>query len=210
MASSLAPGPSMLMDIQDRSQRALPPRETEDREIVDIVLRLFLEKELNVVESCALLHVLQVDPEFWPDSFAKTFQDAFQQAEEYGNEHKWQWSDEERKNVAGGGLQDMFLLKRADSIAWAQRFVLGYTSKNLEGYLEDTHGRYPAFMDSFHLNVKDNRKTFIDVHNPKPFEPPDEKSDGKGSGGSGGMGFLIGAVVIALLAFAILMYFLLR
>jgi hypothetical protein len=51
------------------------------------------------------------------------------------------------------------------------------------------------------------RKDFLQVYNPPPIEPSKEKSDGKGTGG---MGFLIGAVVIALLAFAILMYFLLR
>ena len=49
----------MVMDIQDSSQRALPPREKEDREIVDVVMRLRDAKDFNVTETCALFHVLQ-------------------------------------------------------------------------------------------------------------------------------------------------------
>jgi hypothetical protein len=213
MASSFAPQASMVMDIQDSSQRALPPRENEDREIVDVVMRLRDAKDFNVTETCALFHVLQVDPKFWPDMFAKTFIDAFQQAEEYGNRHKWEWSDEERKKIADGGLQENFLLKRADSIAWAQAFVVRQTPHNLAGYRKDNNGKYPKFQPWFANFIVKMREGFIENNKPEPIRPSEEKSDGKGSGGSGGtggVGFLIGAVVIALLAFAILMYFLLR
>ncbi len=185
---------------------AFPQREKEDEEIVATVDRLGEELDFNLAEGGALLYVLQVDPSLWPTTWPKSLPEASRKAEEYGKAHNWHWTSEERKKIMED-KQDDLALHRADAIAWAQRFVLGYTSKNLAGYLKDTHGRYPGFMDSFHLNLKHNRKNFIDIYNPKPFEPPDEKSDGKGSGG---VGFLIGAVVIALLAFAILMYFLLR
>ncbi len=193
----------------DISQRALPSREKEDREIVDTVIRLFTEKQLTIIESCALFHVLEVDPKFWPDWYAKEFPEAFKQAEEYGKKHNWQWSDEERTKIAAD-YKGSVLLRRAEAIPWAQAFIVRETPHNLAGYRKDNNGRYPKFQPWFELYIDKMRAGFIENNKPEPIRPSEEKSDGKGSGGTGNMGFLIGAVVIALLAVGILMYFLLR
>jgi hypothetical protein len=183
----------------------------EDREIVQTVQRLEKEKNLNIAESAALLYVLQVYPQFWPQSphtgWPADLINSTAAAERYGEAHNWFWTADQRKKIAEE-KKDALLLQRADAIAWAQRFVLRHASKNLAEHMKDIgNGVYPTFMDSFHLNLKKIRSDFLRWHNAAPFEPPEEKSDEKGSGGTG---FLIGAVLIVLLAVGILMYFLLR
>ena len=194
-------------------EKVLPPDlEAEDKKIVDTVMRLYMEKQLSVIESCALFHVLQVDPRFWPHWYASTFPEAFEQAEEYGKKHKWQWSDDERTKIAEDHKESI-LLQRADAIAWAQAFVVRETPHNLSGYRRENNGRYPKFQSWFAdpKHIAKSRKGFVENNKPAPIRPSELDGEGSGgSGGSGGVGFLIGAVVIALLAFAILMYFLLR
>jgi hypothetical protein len=193
----------------DISQRVLPSREKEDREIVDTVIRLYTEKQLTIIESCALFHVLKVDPKFWPDWYAPTFPGGVCTGGGVCKKHNWQWSDEERTKIAED-LKESILLRRADAIAWAQAFIVRETPHNLAGYRKDNNGRYPKFQSWFANFIVQIRAGFIEDNKPEPIRPSEEKSDGKGSGGTGGMGFLIGAVVIALLAVGILMYFLLR
>ena len=179
--------------------------EKEDKEIAETVARLDKEKEFNMEEYGALLHVLQVNARFWPREIKP---EEFIQAEQFGNAHNWFWSAQKRKEIMDEKKEDI-LLMRAQAIPWAQRFVLRYTSKNLEGYMRDNgNGLYPTYMQSFSSKTQlaHERFLFVETHNPKPFEPPEEKSNER----SGGMGFLIGAVLIALLALGLLTYFLLR
>ena len=189
--------------------RVLPPHptvEAEDKEIVETVVRLDLEKEFNAAEFGALLHVLQVNARFWPSDINPK---DFLEAEEFGKKHHWHWSTEDRKKLMEDKTEDL-LLMRAQAIPWAQTFVLNYTSKNLEGYMKDNgNGRYPTYMQSFSSQLDHTRSEFVKFHNPTdlpPFEPIQEKN----GGGLGGSGFLIGAVLILLLALGLLLYFLLR
>lgn len=194
-------------DIQEGALMAVVPppeagRDKEDKEIAETVQRLNPEKDFNMAEYGALLHVLQVNARFWPMNIKP---EDFEKAEQFGKAHHWTWSAEDRKKIIEDKNEDLVLM-RAQAIPWAQRFVLRYTSKNLEGYMTDNgNGRYPTYMESFGI-LDDERFMFLTTYNPKPFEPPEEKSNER----SGGMGFLIGAVIIVLLAAGILTYFLLR
>lgn len=179
--------------------------EKEDMEIAKTVARLDLDKEFTIEEYGALLHVLQVNARFWPMNIKP---EEFIQAERFGEAHNWFWSTKKRKEIMDEKKDDL-LLARAQAIPWAQSFALRRTSKNLEGYMRDNgNGLYPTYMQSFSSKTQlaHERLLFVETYNPKPFEPPEEKSNER----SGGMGFLIGAVIILLLALGILTYFLLR
>ena len=93
-------------------------------------------------------------------------------------------------------------------IAWAQSFVSRSTSRTFKDTVDNNALKdYPTHMDSF--QPERARTEFVRWYNP-PSPGLEVKSDGKGSGGSGGAGFLIGAVLILLLALGLLLYFLLR
>ncbi len=193
----------------DISQRALPSREKEDREIVDTVMRLQADKGFSLGEIGALLYVLKVDTKLWPPE-TRPFPDdpdglpnELAKADAYGKEKNWLIGKFHAKDIDDHSPEGN-LLFFARTIAWAQNFLSGVTDRTLQGSVDhNATKQYLSYMASF--QPEKARKDFLQIYNPPPIEPSEEKSRG-----SGGMGFLIGAVVIALLAFAILMYFLLR
>lgn len=191
------------------SETAFPQREKEDKEIVATVMRLQSEKGFILGEIGALFYVLKVDTKLWPPETRLDPDDPdflpkeLAKADEYGTKKNWLIGKHYTKDIDAYSTEGN-LLFFARMIAWAQNFLSGVTDRTLQGYVtQNPTGQYPTYMASF-LPEK-ARKDFLQVYNPPPIEPSKEKS-----GGSGGVGFLIGAVVIALLAFAILMYFLLR
>jgi hypothetical protein len=193
----------------DISQRALPPREKEDREIVDTVMRLQADKGFSLLEIGALLYVLKVDTKLWPPETSPFKDDPdflpkeLANADEYGKKKNWLIGKLHTKDIDDQSLEGN-LLSFARAIAWAQNFVSGVTDRTIQGSVNrNPTKQYPTYYASF--QPEKARKDFLQVYNPPPIEPSKEKS-----AGSGGMGFLIGAVVIALLAVGILMYFLLR
>jgi hypothetical protein len=193
----------------DISQRALPPREKEDKEIVATVMRLHAEKGFTLGEIGALFYVLKVDTKLWPQE-TRPFPDdpdglpnELAKADAYGKEKNWLIGKLYAKDIDDRSPEGN-LLFFARTIAWAQNFVSGVTNRTLEGSVNrNPTKQYPTYMAAF--QPEKARKDFLQVYNPPPIEPSEEKSRG-----SGGVGFLIGAVVIALLAVGILMYFLLR
>ena len=175
-------------------------RVQEDMEIVDTMERLDIELEFNSEEYGALLYVLQVNARFWPYQFGPK---EFREAEKFGTDNNWLWTSQERKEISE--TQDGILLARAQAIPWAQQFTLGWINKTLEEYMQDNkNGKYPTIVESF--SPEHTRSAFLMRHNPKLVKPPEETSKQQ----SGGMGFLIGAVLILLLALGLLTYFLLR
>ena len=189
-------------------------RDKEDKEIVQTVERLAFEKRFSIGEVGALLYVLQVDTKAWPQftRYAKEDPDhlpkEFQKADAFGKASGWLIGKHYLTDVKDGTDEGELLFK-ARVIAWAQSFVSRSTSRNFQDTVDNNALKeYPSYMESF--QPESARKYFLPFYNPPPIEPPEEKSDGRGSGGSGGMGFLIGAVIILLLALGLLTYFLLR
>lgn len=175
-------------------------RVQEDMEIIDTMERLDNELEFDSEEYGALLYVLQVNARFWPFNLKPV---EFIQAEQFGTDNYWLWTSQERKEISE--TQDGILLARAQAIPWAQQFTLGWINKNLEEYMQDNNnGKYPTIVETF--SPKHARSAFLVRYNPKLVKPPEETSKQQ----SGGMGFLIGAVLILLLALGLLTYFLLR
>jgi hypothetical protein len=201
---SMAPETTSIVKLGD-----FPQREKEDKEIVATVMRLRAEKNFSLLEIGALFYVLKVDRKLWPPE-TSPFQDdpdfltkELANADEYGTKKNWLIGKLYTKDIDDQS-EEGNLLSFARAIAWAQNFVSGVTDRTIQGYVyHNATGQYPTYFASF--QPEKARKDFLQVYNPPPIEPSKEKS-----GGSGGVGFLIGAVVIALLAFAILMYFLLR
>lgn len=195
--------------------RALPPHiEAEDKEIVETVMRLATEKRFTVGEIGALLYVLQVDRDRWPPPTRYVPEDPdhllkeFQKADAFGKANHWLIGKRYLTHIADR-TDEGELLYKARMIAWAQSFVSRSTSRTFQDTVNNNATKdYPTHFDSF--QPERARTEFVYWHNRPPIEPPEEKSDGKGSGGSGGAGFLIGAVVILLLALGLLLYFLLR
>jgi hypothetical protein len=209
-----------MYEMSERSMVSLPPekvlsetafsaRDEEDKEIVATVMRLQADKGFILGEIGALLYVLKVDTKLWPPE-TRPFKDdpdflqkELAKADAYGKEKNWLIGKFYTKDIDDRSPEGN-LLFFARTIAWAQNFLSGVTNRTLQGYVtQNPTGQYPTYMQSF-LPEK-ARKDFLQIYNPPPIEPSEEKS-----GGSGGVGFLIGAVVIALLAVGILMYFLLR
>ena len=189
-------------------------RDKEDREIADTVMRLSTEKSFSVGEVGALLYVLQVNTKAWPSLTRIVTEDPdylpkeFEQADAFGQHHFWQINKHYFKDTKDDSDEGELLYK-ARLIAWAQSFVSRTTSQNFKETVDKNATKdYPAHVASF--QPERGRKDFLQFNDPLPIELPEEKSDVKGLGGSGGMGFLIGAVLILLLALGLLTYFLLR
>jgi hypothetical protein len=191
------------------SETAFSARDKEDKEIVATVMRLQEVKGFVIGEMGALFYVLKVDTKLWPPE-TRPFTDdpdflptELANADAYGTKKNWLIGKFHTKEIDDHSPEGN-LLFFARTIAWAQNFVSGVTDRTLQGSVNhNATKQYLSYMASF--KPEKARKDFLQIYNPPPIEPSEEKS-----GGSGGMGFLIGAVVIALLAVGILMYFLLR